>query len=174
MGNKLHASGVKGFDFIDSNIKCKDIFLAAMKTWTIPEETDEDKAERIEIEDGFKTQIVLKNKNTIATSIQKNMKITFRPKIKIVPKNFCKETKDGRFAMEGLSLFFYNTFKTHYCLYFNELPDKKLTRLFATMKSGWDVCELYLLRSTLGDPLKLYESWQKFKDEINAKGKDLW
>ena len=168
----------EGINFIKCKIKGKDIFLNAMKTWDIPEENDEEKAARIELEDKFKTRIILKEgHDPEAEKIKIDKWITYNTGVKIFPRSARWIIST---TLRGLSLefkFFYLT--ESFDIYFNELPEKNLTRLIAIRENGgWydshHVNAMYLLRTIAGDPLKLHELLQKFKDEINTKGKDLW
>lgn len=167
----------EGINFIKCEIKGKDIFLNAMKTWDIPEENEEEKAARIELEDKFKTRIILQEYDPEATIIRinKNISYEYGASKKIFPKS-ARETIST--TLKGLSLEFKNFYEVDYLdIYFNALPEKNLTRLIAMREIRWDggkVTSMYLLRTIAGDPLKLHELLQKFKDEINSKAKDLW
>lgn len=161
----------EGLNYISHHIKGKDIFLSAMKIWDLPaKESDEDKVARIKLEGSFKTRIVVDEKHDpISQKIE--IKYFVGNSYDVFPKALGQEV----LFLDGLSLSFWNFFDTKYNVYFNEDRERNLTRLFAhRMNRKAVTMEIYLLRTTMGDPLKLHEVWQKFKDGINTKAKDLW
>jgi len=159
----------EGVDYISHKIKGKDIFLSAMKTWRIPpNETDDDKVARIELEDVFKTRFVMDQKcDPISDQIQDSI---YPGSGVIFPKAF-----KGINKINGLSLRFWNFFDTCYEVYFNESLEKNLSCLFVEKNDRKArTLRFYLLRTTPGRPLQLHETWQKFRNGINTKAKDLW
>lgn len=168
--------GVNFFDFLNTKVTIhgKDIFLNAMKTWDIPEENEQEKAARIELEDNFKKLIVL-HTNAIdwANRITLDSRLFYDSDSKTFPNSARKIIGD---KLLGLSLEFYSFFHSGYSIYFNELPDKKLTRLIA-IKTRYRRAineNMFLLRTISGNPIKLNETWMKLKDDLNTKAKDLW